>query len=76
MSDSMPAWLPWVVGINLILTLAVLVIEIWEHSTPMMSPEEEENFRVSRWYARLRRQGNPYLDFPIIRAPTVKFPDF
>lgn len=55
--------------INILLTLVILILEIAELS-------RDEDFRVNRWYARLRRQGNPYFDFPVIRAPTVKFPNF
>jgi len=53
------------VAINLILTIIVLI-----------NQTVNDGFTVNRWYARLRRQGNPYLDFPVIRAPTTKFPDF
>lgn len=33
-------------------------------------------FFIERPYRHLRRQGNPYLDFPVIRAPTTKFPNW
>ena len=66
--DKVPTWLCWVVGINLLLTVVTLCLVIVALN--------KNGFRVSRWYARLRRQGNPYLDFPVIRAPTTKFPNF
>ena len=58
-------WILIFVAINIALTLWVLTNQI-----------VNDGFTVNRWYARLRRQGNPYLDFPVIRAPTTKFPDF
>ncbi len=60
----------WLLGLNLLLTIIILLRVFWLQNC------DEEGFRVSRWYARLRRQGNPYLDFPVIRAPTTKFPNF
>lgn len=70
-------------SIFVILCLSLIFYSIYKLMTLTESetksaplPPGIDRFSVERQYSVLHRQGNPMLDWDIIRSPSVKFPHF